>query len=1007
MKKWIEKFSDPGIEYRPHPFWSWNEELDEEELRRQIRDMKETGHGGFFMHARDGLVTPYMGDKWFDCIRACADEAEKCGLEAWCYDEKGWPSGSAGQKISRADKYNQCRWIKFYPYDAEKGVEGELIAFFAVKPDNGNTYRRLQTMELEEALSLLADDEVLMYGTQFTDKHYIDILNPAVVKLFIEDTYERYDQETKGGLRNGTFHGFFTDEPQYALCKTPWSPVSEEEFVKTYHYSIIDNIPALFIDTPDFAAVRYDYWKMVARLYVESFMKQIYDWCEDHSCKLTGHVMMEDNLLCQIHCTAGCMPSYEYMHIPGVDWLGRGTGTLDFKTNTESNPVVPLQLGSVAAQLGKKHVISEMFAMCGWDVSFSELRYIAEWQFLHGVNLICQHLAPYSLKGTRKNDFPPGMFYQSPWWHEYKVFNDTLSRLGKIMADGKNDPDVLFLHPIHSLWAVYTNNDYCGETPFDRAFMEAVNRLTCAHIRFHFGDETIMSRHARVEDGKLIIGNCTYTTVFLPWLYSLDRSTYELLMQFAEQGGKLASIGQKPIYIDGRHAQEELDKLYAYCTIIGDSKHDLAKYANDNNLCEAKITSTIGEDYYIHYSIRNYEEDGKKLYFFLNTDRRNSHKVQIEIDECTAVELLVDKMEFVSHPIFCNKNGKLVLEVEFAPLESHLFVTGEGIDHAPLATRYEEALDLKLSKQWTVSDKSDPNCYLLEFGKYSKQKDTWSSLKHVSQISKEIGATDNYEPLIKFEFNVHESTDLSKINDIKIVSEFKLPATISLNGVPFELIPDEWWLDHRFHVYKCMGGLKHGTNEIVISEFWNMTEDANGNKRYHNRSDFGAMYLLGNFSIYSDSNYFNAETRAITTYGNFIMTNQKRSMVGGNIVTQGYPFFAGTIVLEQEIEIDDPSIKRTFKFPNGHPYAACARVTVNGNTSDLIAWNDFATDVTPYLKKGTNKIEVALTIGNRNLLGPHHIRDGEPFSVGPGEFTPNNENWYPEKYSFVKTGIGE
>ena len=46
---------NPAMEYRPIPFWSWNEKLEPEELRRQVRAMHDAGLGGFFMHARGGL----------------------------------------------------------------------------------------------------------------------------------------------------------------------------------------------------------------------------------------------------------------------------------------------------------------------------------------------------------------------------------------------------------------------------------------------------------------------------------------------------------------------------------------------------------------------------------------------------------------------------------------------------------------------------------------------------------------------------------------------------------------------------------------------------------------------------------------------------------------------------------------------------------------------------------------------------------------------------------------
>ena len=93
MKQWISDISENAIRYGSLPFWSWNDKLQEDELRRQIRRMHELGMNGFFMHARGGLETEYLSDEWYALTRACVDEAKKLGMEAWAYDENGWPSG--------------------------------------------------------------------------------------------------------------------------------------------------------------------------------------------------------------------------------------------------------------------------------------------------------------------------------------------------------------------------------------------------------------------------------------------------------------------------------------------------------------------------------------------------------------------------------------------------------------------------------------------------------------------------------------------------------------------------------------------------------------------------------------------------------------------------------------------------------------------------------------------------------------------------------------------------
>ena len=89
----LKSLKEPPKKYRPIPFWSWNETLNTEETKRQVRLMYSVGMGGFFMHARGGLQTEYMGNAWFENVEASANEAERFGISAWAYDENGWPSG--------------------------------------------------------------------------------------------------------------------------------------------------------------------------------------------------------------------------------------------------------------------------------------------------------------------------------------------------------------------------------------------------------------------------------------------------------------------------------------------------------------------------------------------------------------------------------------------------------------------------------------------------------------------------------------------------------------------------------------------------------------------------------------------------------------------------------------------------------------------------------------------------------------------------------------------------
>ena len=58
-------------------FWAWNGAVEPAEVRRQVADFKQKGFGGFFIHARGGLLVPYMGEKWMQAVEAAVDSAKR------------------------------------------------------------------------------------------------------------------------------------------------------------------------------------------------------------------------------------------------------------------------------------------------------------------------------------------------------------------------------------------------------------------------------------------------------------------------------------------------------------------------------------------------------------------------------------------------------------------------------------------------------------------------------------------------------------------------------------------------------------------------------------------------------------------------------------------------------------------------------------------------------------------------------------------------------------------
>lgn len=492
-------YVDIENEYRPMPFWSWNDRIEAVEVRRQITEMHKQGIGGFVIHARAGLQTAYMEEEWFDSIQTAIETAAIWKMKVWIYDENGWPSGFGNGRVNG------------------RGVEYQ------------QKYLRLKKGEEREEHFITEVDGIQFYYD--CNPFYVDNLTAKTVKTFIEEVYEKYYQRF-----GNSFEGFFTDEPQLSRKGIPWSNCLPEAYEKEYHENLLEHLPELFYERNDYKRTRIKFWRLITILFSESYAGQISCWCHKHGLKLTGHMLLEETLESQLTANGACMPSYYYFDIPGIDWLGGE------KKDILSGAKYPLsfkQVESVAHQFEKKHILSESFAAAGQDLSFSEMRGLLEWQMCRGINLICPHLQGYSNRGMRKRDFPPAMYLQQPWWDNYKTQNDYLGRIGKYLCEGKPVFHTLVIHNISSAWAEYSPECSIGLQKYQDSMEKIMKKLDQAQILFHFGDEIIMEKYAFVENGKLTIGIQEYDCVILPKHCVLLESTQKLLKEFAMQGGQL------------------------------------------------------------------------------------------------------------------------------------------------------------------------------------------------------------------------------------------------------------------------------------------------------------------------------------------------------------------------------------------------------------------------------------------------------------------------------------
>ena len=222
MNKLTEQIKRNSLEYGSLPFWSWNDRLEEAELRRQIRNMHDMKINGFFMHARGGLETEYLSDEWYNCIKICIDEAKKLGMDVWFYDENGWPSGFAGGELLKEGNY-----VAYLELKEESAYSADAFASYVLV---GQEYSRVTGEQ----------GNTVYYNIYICYNHsYVDLLDPEVTRQFISSTHEKYYERFKKEFGK-TVAGFFTDEPQYFREALPWSKVIPSEVRDAYGYDVAD-----------------------------------------------------------------------------------------------------------------------------------------------------------------------------------------------------------------------------------------------------------------------------------------------------------------------------------------------------------------------------------------------------------------------------------------------------------------------------------------------------------------------------------------------------------------------------------------------------------------------------------------------------------------------------------------------------------------------------------------------------------------------------------------------
>lgn len=578
-----------------HDF-QYDENASAEEKRAKIDERFDV----ILKSGYDGIVTnvpfkDYLCDEeGWKILDYVMDKAEEKGLKIWFYDEKGWPSGSAGgltlknhseyetkAVVISVERVKAGESVKIpFPHNHLKTVyaaayQGTDLDNFDIDTAENLTQSVDENGDVQYANASDNDKIVCAFYLRrfyegsaqscglFAARRSIDVSDERAVKEFIKNTYEQYVSRY-----GGRFDAFFTDEPGYPgfyyltdrgdkqkiddmpdwntplLPPINWGNDFEVKFKKIKGYDIIPYLPYLFGNASEKAKrVRFDFYEVLSELYEKAYFKQLGDYCEENGCRFSGHIQSEDNMKQHALYEGDLFRLLRNMRVPGIDML---TSTPETILNAPDEHFPPLggadeiinwatgpkTVSSISRLNGRKGVMCEVSANLEGGVVSNEKRIGA---------LLLQYALGVTVFTAYYKDFV----------EELNETNRVLKNLYANVSDMRASMQVGLYYPIQQMWAYLIP---AGTESYVPCKTDADNVLDVVQYSFSKLNRELLINQAdpeiigydflaaaEIKDGKYYCGGGEYETLVIPACV-VDENLKGQILRFARGGIKTVIV---------------------------------------------------------------------------------------------------------------------------------------------------------------------------------------------------------------------------------------------------------------------------------------------------------------------------------------------------------------------------------------------------------------------------------------------------------------------------------
>jgi hypothetical protein len=429
------KWPESTPESKPWTRWWWmGNAVDEQNLTRELEEMKNVGIGGveitpiYGVKGEEERFIEYLSPGFADALNFTIQEAGRLKMGVDLPPGSGWRCGGPFVPEEKG------LWsLRIHKQEVKKGetvvFPAEVAVAAASLVDENNKVSVFNPSESFTApasgtvyfAERVKNRDMVKRASDGGKGWAIDTFNKEITNWYLDEFWKRL------GVDEGLIRCFFHDSFEYT---GDFTTLFTEEFKKRRGYDLAEYLHVLVGDEADaetVARVKSDYRETLSDLVLESFIQPMTDWANRHK-------SLNRN---QAHGSPGnILDLYSACDIPETEIFRTvEPGTVDVFVNKYAS--------SAAHVSGQKLVSSESYTWLDehWTVTTSDMVRATNRFFLAGINHMFFHGTCYSPADA---EWPGWLFYAStqvnnrnPLWRELPALFAYIGRSQSVLQSAQ------------------------------------------------------------------------------------------------------------------------------------------------------------------------------------------------------------------------------------------------------------------------------------------------------------------------------------------------------------------------------------------------------------------------------------------------------------------------------------------------------------------------------------------------------------------------------------------